>query len=1110
MSPAIPTAMATSRHDAGDRKPTHQHHADGHEDHAQRRSRWAAAARRCRHAADEHEHRCQAPGDGVDQAQVGQPIRACEQPEVDQLERRRRQRRTARPPVPGASPASATRQQHDGADEHRDRRARRWCRSSGRAAGSRSRAGAPRSSANATASGGIRWAVAGDQRASDRRRLGTGTGSGSGSPRRPASTLRAAFSAIRSRVRSVADATWGTTRQLGISASGWSARIGSGSVTSRPAPQRCPERSASVSASWSTTGPREVLMSTAPGFIRASAAASMRCRVSALRLTWRLTKSLSREQGLQVDERGAELGLDLGRRSFSVVIQDAHPEAPRTPRDLPADAPEPDDAQRRARDVATQQQQRSPGHPAVVAHEGVGLGDAPRDRQQQREREVRGRLREHARRIAHRDAATRARGDIDVVVADREVADDLELRPGGVQQLVVDPVGQQCQQPVHTGHAAEQLVAWRRQDTVPDIHERDVAQQTQARLRDLARDQDPRLLGHAAATRGRRRPPRPASSRPIRSSASWMFSRELAYDTRMWSLPDPSERGPREDAARQPPAAAARRPGARQARAADVREGVERAVRHPARDARQGVQAIDQRATRRARNSFTMASTASCGPVSASTAGQLRERRGAADAVDDEPAEHRHQLRRHDRVAQAPAGHGVRLGEPIEHDGPLGHARQRGDRPELPVVLDAAVDLVREHDEVTLDGDVGDGPEVVGGEDRAARVVGAVDDQQPCPVGDEPAQLLDVDPEVALLAQRDGHRRGTREAGHRLVDGEARIGHDDLDTRLGQREHRVIHHGLGAGGHDHVRRVDREALPTHGVGRDRLPQLGHAERWAVVGEPAIESTLRRLAHVRRRIEVGLADLEVDDGPALCLQCAGPTRRLECRLRPDIPDPLAQPHGVDASSARQSSRDSASIRSKLASAACSSSVSPARIDALVGHVFGHHGVREVGSCGCQPDEHGPSVDGVGTSDDKAARCKPVDAVRGRAGADHWSTASGPRRRSPASRAGIAPGAPLACGRHLARLGHRGAVDDSGAARGPAARGLCLGHRTDGSRAGGTRANGQPGAGARVTRRMRPTCRAPPRAERAAAGCHLRRRCATIRPCATTPSMKPTTD
>ena len=123
--------------------------------------------------------------------------------------------------------------------------------------------------------------------------------------------------------------------------------------------------------------------------------------------------------------------------------------------------------------------------------------------------------------------------------------------------------------------------------------------------------------------------------------------------------------------------------------------------------------------------------------------------------------------RRQDRVAQPPAGHRVRLGEPVEHDRPVGEAGQRRDRDVLAVVDDPAVDLVGE------DGDLG----MAQRRARRSRSMsprvntppvglrGRVDDQQPGPVGHEPLELVEVDPEVVLLGDRVRDGRRARRSG---------------------------------------------------------------------------------------------------------------------------------------------------------------------------------------------------------------------------------------------------------------------------------------------------------------------------------------------------------
>ena len=48
---------------------------------------------------------------------------------------------------------------------------------------------------------------------------------------------------------------------------------------------------------------------------------------------------------------------------------------------------------------------------------------------------------------------------VDIVVADRHLADDFEARSGGVHQLAVDAVGQHTQQAIDAAHALAEHLA---------------------------------------------------------------------------------------------------------------------------------------------------------------------------------------------------------------------------------------------------------------------------------------------------------------------------------------------------------------------------------------------------------------------------------------------------------------------------------------------------------------------------------------------------------------------------------------------------------------------------------------------------------------------------
>ena len=145
-----------------------------------------------------------------------------------------------------------------------------------------------------------------------------------------------------------------------------------------------------------------------------------------------------------------------------------------------------------------------------------------------------------------------------------------------------------------------------------------------------------------------------------------------------------------------------------------------------------------------------MASTASCGPVERLGAGDLGVRRRARDGVDEQALEDRHERRGQDAPAEAPAGHGVRLGEPVEDDGALLHALDREDGDVLALVHDARVDLVGQHDQVVRHGDRGDALDVGARQHRAGGVLRAVEDEQARARRDERAQLVEVQAEVAL------------------------------------------------------------------------------------------------------------------------------------------------------------------------------------------------------------------------------------------------------------------------------------------------------------------------------------------------------------------------
>src|SRR6266511_2034814 len=316
-----------------------------------------------------------------------------------------------------------------------------------------------------------------------------------------------------------------------------------------------------------------------------------------------------------------------------------------------------------------------------------------------------------------------------------------------------------------------------------------------------------------------------------------------------------------------------------EAKAGDVREHVEGALRQQARDAGDRVQPGDDRIaplSERAHHRVDLGRARR----QRGDAGTLHERRGARHRV-------RHQLRHrvHERAgehaeAEPPAGHRVHLAEAVEQDRSLIHRVLGEQRAVLALVERLAVDLVAEDPEIPLARDARDLADRRAREDRARRVVRAVHDDRLRPRRDERAQLVEVWVESVPFAERKGHTARPGELDHRGVDGEARIGIDGLVALLEQREERVEHDRLRTGRDDDLPRIDAQSAVLAEPPRDGLAQLDHPRGGRVVRLAALERGDARRDDRRRRVEVRLADLGVDDLAALRLELARYVRELE--------------------------------------------------------------------------------------------------------------------------------------------------------------------------------------------------------------------------------------
>ena len=178
------------------------------------------------------------------------------------------------------------------------------------------------------------------------------------------------------------------------------------------------------------------------------------------------------------------------------------------------------------------------------------------------------------------------------------------------------------------------------------------------------------------------------------------------------------------------------------------------------------------------------------------------------------------------------------------------------------------------------EGQVGERFQVLACQRAPTGVVRRVEHQQLCSLGDEGGHLVGVHSEFVLFSKRHSDRFGPGERGDRFVHREAGIRIEDFVALPTQRHDGEEHDGLGSGGdHDTVGRIAPSAGPAEEL-PDGLSHLGQARSCHIVGEPCSERVGCSIDDVRGRIEVGLADLQMDDLAPLRFQRPGPTKNFE--------------------------------------------------------------------------------------------------------------------------------------------------------------------------------------------------------------------------------------
>jgi len=223
-----------------------------------------------------------------------------------------------------------------------------------------------------------------------------------------------------------------------------------------------------------------------------------------------------------------------------------------------------------------------------------------------------------------------------------------------------------------------------------------------------------------------------------------------------------------------------------------------------------------------------------------------------------------HQFGRRLDPADLPAGEGERLACRADRYGPLAHAGELGDRHVLAVEDQVLVDLVGDHEQVALDGQVRDRGDLAGGEDRTGRVVRGVEQDEPGAHRHRLGQLVQVGAEVRR-AQRDRDADAARHGDVRGVGVVVGLERDHLVARLDQGEHGGGDRLGGAGGDQHlVVRVVAQAPESLVVRGDGPAQFRYPRPGRVLVAATFEDGIgRRLGNLDRPVPVGEALAQVD-------------------------------------------------------------------------------------------------------------------------------------------------------------------------------------------------------------------------------------------------------
>ena len=256
---------------------------------------------------------------------------------------------------------------------------------------------------------------------------------------------------------------------------------------------------------------------------------------------------------------------------------------------------------------------------------------------------------------------------------------------------------------------------------------------------------------------------------------------------------------------------------------------------------------------------------------------------------------------RADRGSQPPTRHRELLGERVEDDRAVDHARQRSDGMAVARIPHLKVGLVSQHPQVVLDREVRNRLHLLRRALAAKGVLQVVVDDRSNSArraggGDETAQVIEIDRKAGVgLHVAVGQAPAAVVLDHAFVDGVAGIGVEHALAGVHHRLDELADHGLAAGLHHHVGRRIAEPAAAADVGGERLTKGHDASGRAVAGLALGNGDVHRLGDVGRRGQVDVAEVEREDPIPLRCPIGSGQRDGERGLRAQIGEPFCQRH-----------------------------------------------------------------------------------------------------------------------------------------------------------------------------------------------------------------------